>query len=359
MSATQEENGTGAELLIEHSADGTLLHGTSRGDRELIGLVKGQGFRWSRNLDAWFLPRAWSEPTRLGRVQALAAQLGQRLQVDVDEATPARTAGEREAETQERAAARADRLEGRAEKAHAEAQAQFAAEDQARDHIPFGQPILVGHHSQRRHERTVEKANRHFERGLDAQRTAREAEAGAERARLTAAGGESKVTTGNRIERLEAELRDIRRRLEGTGKVYASHENPAQGSYRVRLQRREAELVDELEHNRAKLAAAGGVAYSRENVRPGDLVKVRGIWFPVVRANAKSVSLPSPMASEDSDWTRTSPYREIADHLPAAEATGTKVRNLARSTTRAFSGLKARLETYADQLDERDQAEAE
>ena len=99
------QESAGAELLIEHSADGTLLHGTSRGDRELIDLVKGQGFRWSRNLGAWFLPRGWSEPTRLGRVKALAAQLGERLQVDVDEATPARSAAEREAE---RAARRAE-----------------------------------------------------------------------------------------------------------------------------------------------------------------------------------------------------------------------------------------------------------
>lgn len=63
----------------------------------------------------------------------------------------------------------------------------------------------------------------------------------------------------------------------GTGHACASHEKPAQGSYRVRQQRREAELVDRLEHDQAKFAAAGGVTYSRENVRPGDLMRVRGI----------------------------------------------------------------------------------
>lgn len=342
----------GAELLIEHSADGTLLHGTSRGDRELIDLVKGQGFRWSRNLGAWFLPRAWSEPTRLGRVKALAAQLGERLQIDVDEATPARSAAEREAEAQERAAARAERLDARAEKAHAESAAELAAEDRIRDYIPFGQPVLVGHHSQRRHERALEKADRHFQRGMDANRKAQEAEAGAARARLVASGEESVVTIGNRIERLEAELREVRRRLVGTGKAYTSHEKPAEGSYRTRLQRREAELLDELEHNQAKLAAAGGVAYSRENVRPGDLVRVRGIWYPVARSNAKSVSVPSPMAAADSKWTNTAPWREVQDHLPRAEATAAKVRRLASTTSKAFAGLRAKLEAIADELEQ-------
>lgn len=358
-SSTAAAEPAGAELLLEHSADGTLLHGTSHGDRELIDLVKAQGFRWSRNLGAWFLPRAWSEPTRRGRVWALAAQLGERLEVDVDEATPQRSAAEREVETQARAAARADRLEERAGRASAEAEAQFASERKILDPIPFGQPILAGHHSQRRHERALEKAQRHLERGIDATKRAEAAAAGAERARRTAAGAESVVTIGNRIERVEAELRDVRRRLEGTGKAYTSHEKPAGGSYRVRLRRREAELVDQLEHDQAKLAAAGGVTYSREIVAAGDLVRVRGIWYPVVRVNAKSVSVPSPMAAADSSWTNTAPYREIQDHLPQAEATGTKVRNLAATTARAFEGLKARLEAYADQLDERDELEQE
>lgn len=355
-SSTAAVEAADTELRIEHSADGTLLHGTSRGDRELIDLVKAQGFRWSRNLGAWFLPRAWSEPTRLGRVQALAAQLGDRLVVDVDEATPQRSAAEQEVETQARAAARAVRLEERAEKAHAEAEAQFASERRILDPIPFGQPILAGHHSQRRHERALEKAQRHFERGIEADKRAEAAEVGVERARLAASGAESVVTIGNRIERVEAELRDVRRRLVGTGKAYSSHEKPAEGSYRIRLQRREVELVDQLEHDQAKLAAAGGVTYSRETVAAGDLVRVRGIWYPVVRSNAKSVSVPSPMAGPESAWANTAPWREIQDHLPRAEATAAKVRRLASTTSKAFAGLRARLEAIADELDKLDQA---
>lgn len=34
---------------VEHSADGTLVHDTVRGDREVNAALKVNGFRWSRN----------------------------------------------------------------------------------------------------------------------------------------------------------------------------------------------------------------------------------------------------------------------------------------------------------------------
>jgi hypothetical protein len=57
-----------ASIRVEHTGDGTLVHGTERGDTETNDALKAQGFKWSRNLNAWYLPRTWNESTRDTRV---------------------------------------------------------------------------------------------------------------------------------------------------------------------------------------------------------------------------------------------------------------------------------------------------
>lgn len=113
---------------------------------------------------------------------------------------PRRTYRERR---EARAARRREWAEGREAKA-AEA---FAAGDlrEERSGIPFGQPILVGHHSQRRHERAIERAESAMRRGF-------EHEAMADRHERSAATIEHQLATSiydddpDAIERLEAKL---------------------------------------------------------------------------------------------------------------------------------------------------------
>jgi hypothetical protein len=63
------------------------------------------------------------------------------------------------AERVERLRARAARLERAADAAHERAQS-------IADRIPMGQPVLVGHHSQRKHERDLERINGGFARAV-------------------------------------------------------------------------------------------------------------------------------------------------------------------------------------------------
>jgi len=51
------------------------------------------------------------------------------------------------------------RYEARAEKARSEAESAYAQQKRIGDHIPMGQPILVGHHSEKRHRRDIERIN--------------------------------------------------------------------------------------------------------------------------------------------------------------------------------------------------------
>lgn len=60
----------------------------------------------------------------------------------------------------ERRARRADRLRGWADSRDAKASSADATAESIMDAIPPGQPILVGHHSQRRHERDLDRLDR-------------------------------------------------------------------------------------------------------------------------------------------------------------------------------------------------------
>jgi len=66
-----------AGLIIEHHQQSTLVHGTQKNDHQLRRMLRNHGFRWSGNLNAWFLPRPWTFSTRAGRVRSLTTDLRQ------------------------------------------------------------------------------------------------------------------------------------------------------------------------------------------------------------------------------------------------------------------------------------------
>lgn len=74
----------------------------------------------------------------------------------------------------ERRAARIARLEARAAKLRAEGESHIARADARAGQIPMGQPILVGHHSERRDRNFRAKIERGFRRGFEALGEARE-----------------------------------------------------------------------------------------------------------------------------------------------------------------------------------------
>ncbi len=69
---------------------------------------------------------------------------------------------------------RRERLGRAADTADREAAGSFNRSRELLDPIPFGQPILVGHHSERGHRRTLERSDTAMRRGLDATQRAKE-----------------------------------------------------------------------------------------------------------------------------------------------------------------------------------------
>jgi hypothetical protein len=69
---------------------------------------------------------------------------------------------------------RRERLENAASRAKAESSRRFKAASAAVAGIPFGQPILVGHHSEKRHRRDLARHDTNMRAGIEAQKRAGE-----------------------------------------------------------------------------------------------------------------------------------------------------------------------------------------
>lgn len=67
----------------------------------------------------------------------------------------------------ERRQRRADRLREWSEKRRQKSAACLASAQEIASHIPMGQPILVGHHSERRHRRDLSRIERGIEHGVE------------------------------------------------------------------------------------------------------------------------------------------------------------------------------------------------
>jgi DNA repair exonuclease SbcCD ATPase subunit len=138
-----------------------------------------------------------------------------------------------------RAARRREWAESRAQKAAAARE----GTDRIAGMIPMGQPILVGHHSEKRHRRDIERADNGMRRGLEHQAKAHEMSS---RADNIEAAAERAIYSddADAIERLEERIAE----LEAT---------------RTEMKRRNAEW---LKANRE--AAKAMSAYERDRARP-------------------------------------------------------------------------------------------
>lgn len=313
-------------ITITHTrAEGTLLDGTSRGDGS-AEIIKPLGWRWFRSLSCWGLPRSrdrWSPDGKIAdTVNALRAA-GFEVESTVDN-VEYRPVAQVEADKAERAEGRADALADKADRRRGQADAEWDRDKQMHDALPpFGEPIKVGHHSEGRHRRALDKAWSQLGKAVHAEEDAKEAARRAEVAADATDRRNAPITVANRIDRLQAELRDINRRLQGYrsggGSPYSTYHQPATGERRERLLTEQTEKADEIaywtEVRQAQISAGVATNYSRETVAKGDHIKVRGTWYEVIRANAKSATVRSTFGN----WTNTVPWAEVKDYRKAEE----------------------------------------
>jgi hypothetical protein len=129
---------------------------------------------------------------------------------------------------EQRQEARRERLEARAERLRKEAGAAFHRADLREEvsGIPFGQPILVGHHSEKRHRAVIARANRALDKGIALNKAANEA---ASRAAGVGSGGISSDDPET-ISKLKAELAEkvaLHTRMKAANVILRKHDGPA------------------------------------------------------------------------------------------------------------------------------------
>lgn len=294
-------------LLIEHTeTEGTLLDGTSRGDGS-AEVVKSLGWRWSRELGMWFVPRSQGSLPKRDLIQRSAEALrraGFEVEVSIDASLADRAA--LEAGRAARAADRATRLSARADREERAGEARYEAGKELADRIPFGQPILVGHHSQRRAERDRDRIHGHMDASVQHQRRADELHAAARAAAAAAGARNNPVTVANRIERISAEVRRQERAL-------AHAETTGNEQWRERVQERLAADRADLDYWRTvrEQQVADGTAtnHGPDTVTAGDAVKISGTWRRVVRANPKSVTVSTDFGTDRAPWHKVTDHR--------------------------------------------------
>jgi hypothetical protein len=299
-------------VTVELPADGgALIRDTTKGDdveRQALQLI---GARWSRTLQAWYLPRTLRTATRDMKIRQLVDAMTQAGRaVDVVAAGAPLAAAQQRSDRADRLAERADRLEARAARRQEASDAAYATVQRISDSIPLGQPILIGHYSERRHRADLARSAAALTRSVDAQRQATDAQRRADSILQRLERGDSPVTIARRLDRLQAERRAVQRLLDRP-QATAADVSPA--SAHQQLLTRAAEIDDEVAVDQAALAqlqADGHITdWSQAGIAKGDQVLFRGCWLTVARVNRTTVTVQT-----DHSWTHRLPWRELSGH---------------------------------------------
>ncbi len=170
------------------------IYASSRLDKELFARFKELGFRWAPKQELFVAPR-WT-PTREDFCIELAGS------IDPEETTMV-----------ERAEAKIERIEGYMDKAESRANSFHNAANAISERFAFGQPILIGHHSERGARKDQERIHNNMSNAVN------------ERNKIghynwkiggVVAHANRKANTRTRLNRIKgllAELRDLQRTL--------------------------------------------------------------------------------------------------------------------------------------------------
>ncbi len=310
---------------------GLLVTGTVKGDgahsilnRRQWGPNLSQQLKHSYNIGedgAWYLPQSRDRRSSRYRhtIDALAAALraaGHAVTVEIND-SDRRTVEEREADFISRARARVERYGTYASNAAGRAE---ALTDQAREMgegIPLGQPILRGHHSEKR------------DRGYRERMLAKDERAADERGKATYWAGRTQAAENHqrhrydptviagRVETLTTELR----RLEHNTAA-RDHANPA---VRADWQAETEDVTERLNFWKARLAEAeenGFKVWSRTDFQRGDFALIDGQWYEIVRANPRTVTVPMTLNTNPPVITRKNSHRGMTTTIAYRKING-------------------------------------
>ncbi|MGW5821980.1 DUF3560 domain-containing protein, partial [Streptomyces noursei] len=338
----EEPQGSDADIVITHTpAEGTQVHGTSRGDeagkilkRKEYGRKGGMPFKWSGDLECWVLYHSRDEDAQdwtINKVRGYLEEAGYTVDVVIDNDVE-RSVAEAEAEKAGRAVERTARYEEYAANAATRSEAKRGRADQISERFYMGQPIILGRGARTRAD------FRARDRMHDATRASieehKKSQHWAERAAAAAnyeAFRNDPWRTLRRMDDLRKELRDIeRRRAE-----YAVTGKPMTPERAAQLDRWERRVKARLTYWEGVIAQAeaedGFHAWGPADFAKGDYVNDGGTWREVLRVSSRSVTVPTGLVgwafltaadlqgSRSEGRTRTLPYDAVRGQATAAE----------------------------------------
>lgn len=340
------------------------LYASTRLDAETYAQVKAAGFSWAPRQQLFVAPM-WTTQ-REDLLLKLCGEIG-----DEDKSLV------------QRASERAERFENYSENRAKDAEQARKQVDAIVEHIPFGQPILVGHHSERRARKDAERVDNGMRKSIKMWETSNYWTARAEAAIRDAKYKERPDVRARRIKKLEAEERKQARILTHARQSLAAwsadgltheqalkiastsdfslprkegdrpdfHQRPSAWTalkgdfpnlYAPRLleevvtnakicftrsiahhERWQAHFANRLTYERAMLKQDGGIVADQNRPEVGGACKCwaspRGGWSTIQKVNKVSVTVLDNWGNGGKDFTRTIPFDKLASVMSKAE----------------------------------------
>ena len=239
--------------------------------------LKTAGWRWGSYRKQWY------HPSKFGRVPALVSERYQ-----IEDGGEAYYSEER-----------SDRLAHNAERQDEKSQEYRERVEQAVGGIPFGQPILVGHHSERHHRKAIEKADAAMNKSVEAAKYADHLEYKSKSSLRHQAHLQQPGTISRRLVRLRAEAAKIERNLAKTRTTFVSSMDSAENvqmrlaAWREEVTHRLEIIKQEIAENEQALTDAGGLLADRLEV--GDIIIASDRYLEgevsVVKVNTKTIKI--------------------------------------------------------------------
>lgn len=266
-------------------ADDKLRLYCGKVDRDTFDRLLKAGFQRAPKQECFYAP--WS-PNREDLLSELAGP------IEDDDITPL-----------DRAEDRSSRLETIADNASARASSASNRAHAIMDGIPFGQPILVGHHSETHARRDAERIDNAIRSTVEETRKAAYYRSKAEASIAHAQRLASPPVIARRIERLKETHRQWER-------LHAKHGESDPSAVRWL-----AHVAARIAYETALLEAAGGIPADSVPLEVGGALKFIGEWYEIVRVNKKTVTIKGWFGKPD--WTYLVDKTDIKQTMTAAE----------------------------------------
>ena len=281
---------------LEH--EGLQLQSSEKPSQDIINQLKANGFRWSPRQKLWYAKETSYRVEFLSSIAAYEGEVGERL-----------TFAEKMDAKVKHAADRAERFEALAEKTHDKANQLHSDAERMASVIPFGQPILIGHHSERSDRNYRDRIHNKYGKAFETFDKAKEYEEKAS----TASEYESRIfnvgTTLRRIKKLEAQQRscllDSDRHLLRWSSALARFKAGIDTERWDLLSREHLEWnerhydapQEQIDYWKSVVAKSGHKVWSPSDFKKGDRVTIRGSKATVTKINQKTIQV-----KYDEEW---------------------------------------------------------